>query len=64
MKMRQRIADAFPALIYLMRISAIGAIVVWLASSVSSLAVAQQAAGQRCLLPESRHQRPNLFQLP
>ena len=43
MNMRQRIANASPPLISVIRISALGAMVVWLASSVSSLAIAQQA---------------------
>jgi cytochrome c peroxidase len=43
MNMPQRIANACPPLINVMRFSAIGAMVVWLASSVSSLAIAQQA---------------------
>ena len=41
MNMRQRITNAFPPLINVMRI--IGAMAVWLASSASSLAIAQQA---------------------
>ena len=43
MNMRQRIANASPPLISVIGISAFGAMVVWLASSVSSLAIAQQA---------------------
>ena len=43
MNMRQRIANACPPLINVMRISAIGAMFIWLASSMSSLAIAQQA---------------------
>ena len=43
MNMRQRIANASPPLIKVVRISAIGAMVVCLASTVSSLAIAQQA---------------------
>ncbi len=44
MNMRQRVAYACPQLINVRRISAIGAMVVWLTSSVSSLAIAQQVS--------------------
>jgi len=43
MNIRQHTANAFPPRINVMRISAIGALVVWLAISESSLAIAQQA---------------------
>jgi len=43
MKKRQRIAEAHPSFTHVANISAVGAIVVCLAGSVSSLAVAQQA---------------------